>query len=222
MNLKTRRPDLWTLPLTCENTDTLVMYLSIVNEVLVAFLESLGGETSDIFEFLASQADRSFNQPFSLPHAEMRLYLDHLAVHTAEIAALFDLDGRGSTAHRLGLSTPETRTITTPALQAVGPRYLKQSGELFQEHDAAVLARVMDVDREMLDRFFAIDFIKQDLDVRIELKSKTDDLVGFKKSSISSATVPLHLMMPRRPSSIDCTGLGACNAHLAGRRKNWH
>ena len=181
LNLKSRRPDLWTLPLTCENTDTLVMYLTIVNEVLVAFLQSLGGDTSNIFEFLATQADRSFSQPFNLPQAEMRLYLDHLGVHTGEIAALFDPDNRGDAAHRLGLSASEAQTIVTPALEAVGPRFLKQQGELFQEHDAAVLTRLMDVDREMLDRLFAIEFIKQDLEIRAELKSETDDLVGFEE-----------------------------------------
>ncbi len=38
LNLKQRRPDLWQLPLTCENTDTLIPYLTIINKVLENYI----------------------------------------------------------------------------------------------------------------------------------------------------------------------------------------
>ena len=34
LNLQTRRPDLWTLELTCENTNKPIPYLVIINEIL--------------------------------------------------------------------------------------------------------------------------------------------------------------------------------------------
>jgi hypothetical protein len=34
LSLRTRRPDLWTLDLTCENTNTPIPYLVIINEIL--------------------------------------------------------------------------------------------------------------------------------------------------------------------------------------------
>jgi hypothetical protein len=38
LNLRMRRPDLWTLPLTCDNTNTLLPTLQVVNEILEAFI----------------------------------------------------------------------------------------------------------------------------------------------------------------------------------------
>lgn len=38
LRLSERRPDLWTLPLTCENTETLIPTLDVINEVLEAAL----------------------------------------------------------------------------------------------------------------------------------------------------------------------------------------
>ena len=43
LNLKVRRPDLWELPLTCENTTTLVPYLDIINEILESFIAKKKG-----------------------------------------------------------------------------------------------------------------------------------------------------------------------------------
>jgi hypothetical protein len=38
LNLKVRRPDLWTLPLTCDNTNNLVSYLEIINPTLENYI----------------------------------------------------------------------------------------------------------------------------------------------------------------------------------------
>ncbi len=38
LNLKVRRPDLWTLPLTCDNTNDLVSYLEIINPTLENYI----------------------------------------------------------------------------------------------------------------------------------------------------------------------------------------
>ncbi|MGH9908300.1 MAG: Tc toxin subunit A, partial [Pyrinomonadaceae bacterium] len=49
--LKNRRGDLWTLVLSCKNTDTRIPYLTIVNEVLERYLERVF-EEEDIYEAL--------------------------------------------------------------------------------------------------------------------------------------------------------------------------
>jgi hypothetical protein len=81
--LKNRRPDLWSLQLSCKNTDTLIPYLTIVNEVLAKYLERVFDET-DVFEALTT-ASVSFRQPFNLPFEELQLYLRHFGIKLRQI-----------------------------------------------------------------------------------------------------------------------------------------
>ena len=70
LHLRRRRPDLWTLPLSPANTTTLIPYLTIVNEVLEAYLDQAGH--GDIYTLLANPDLKvSFRVPFSLPFAEL-------------------------------------------------------------------------------------------------------------------------------------------------------
>ncbi|HEY3871163.1 MAG TPA: neuraminidase-like domain-containing protein [Actinocrinis sp.] len=82
--LKNRRPDLWTLPLTCDSAGTLIPALRIVNEVLETRLAALLGR--DPYQALADPADQAAcTVPFSLPHAELGLYLGHFGLTPAYI-----------------------------------------------------------------------------------------------------------------------------------------
>lgn len=67
--LRDRRPDLWQLLLDCENTNTLISKLQIVNEVL---LQTLGSNTT--YQQLAI-TNYPFNLPFHLPLSQIHLYL---------------------------------------------------------------------------------------------------------------------------------------------------
>lgn len=67
--LKDRRPDLWELVLSCENTNTLVPKLQIVNQVL---LQTLGQDAT--YQQLAT-TNYPFNLPFHLPLTQIQLYL---------------------------------------------------------------------------------------------------------------------------------------------------
>lgn len=100
---KTRRPDLWNgLKISCENTNELVPYLTIINEVLENFIfqYSSEDELSDdrvgienhVYGLLSldGAADprpiHSFKQPFHLPLAKLETYLRHFPITHEEIA----------------------------------------------------------------------------------------------------------------------------------------
>lgn len=75
MKLEERRPDLFDLPLTCENADTPIPYLQLVNEVLSARIRAQHG--TDAFEVLAT-APYPFGLPFHAPLAALRTYVERL------------------------------------------------------------------------------------------------------------------------------------------------
>ena len=83
--LQDRRPDLWNLKLSCENTNTLVPKLQIVNEVL---LNTLGKETT--YEKLAT-TNYPFNLPFHLPLTQIALYLSYHKQTLAGISELLNI-----------------------------------------------------------------------------------------------------------------------------------
>lgn len=81
LHLRQRRNDLWSLNLTCENTYRLVPYLTIVNEVLEAYVSEL--ILGDVFETLSENqlSERiSFALPFNLSLEELSLYLSHFGL----------------------------------------------------------------------------------------------------------------------------------------------
>jgi uncharacterized protein YgfB (UPF0149 family) len=111
--LKRRRPDLWSLQLTCENTHTLIPYLTIVNEVLEAYLGDVVG--GDIYRKLSDPADKvSFRVPFSLPFAELSLYLGHFGLAAADIYRILGYPDSTEWRARLGLAPDEATVIATP------------------------------------------------------------------------------------------------------------
>jgi hypothetical protein len=107
LHLNSRRPDLWKLPLTCENTHDLIPYLDIINEVLENYIAidlDLVDENDDhlkpgaedrselengVYEKLLDSAN-SFCQPFSLPLERLAVYLAHFDVTRGDITKLLD------------------------------------------------------------------------------------------------------------------------------------
>jgi len=78
LTLEARRPDLFSLPITAENADTEVPYLSVLTEVL----ESKLGDRP--YEVLATSVYPS-HLPFELPLEQLRLLLQELGTSPAEI-----------------------------------------------------------------------------------------------------------------------------------------
>ncbi|WP_438033698.1 neuraminidase-like domain-containing protein [Sorangium sp. So ce204] len=119
--LKSRRPDLWTLPLTCENTHTQVPTLDIINEILenyIAQRQGFAGALSDrvavrsaVYRDTLPSAVDSFRQPFLLPFARIEQYLGHFSVSRADVAAAMGSPAGVRAAAALGLSMPQRDTI---------------------------------------------------------------------------------------------------------------
>ncbi|MBK8256732.1 MAG: hypothetical protein IPK82_29180 [Polyangiaceae bacterium] len=115
--LKSRRPDLWTLELTCQNTNTVIPYLFIINEILenaVAQHAGFSGSFADraavtgkvYREVLPSQVG-SFQQPFHLAFEEFATYLQHWSKSLADVAKGANLTGDALARLCLGLSPEE-------------------------------------------------------------------------------------------------------------------
>lgn len=110
--LKSRRPDLVHILLTCKNTNTPLPYIDLVNELLenkignnelpegsenVPQTNNSADELSafpehvqtDVYEDKLSNAFSSFKLPFNLPLEETRIYLDKLNCKRYELMGLF-------------------------------------------------------------------------------------------------------------------------------------
>jgi len=103
LNLKVRRPDLWKLPLTCDNTNTLVSYLDIINPTLENYIavRHLGykGKLNDraaieraVYEEALAKSQASFAQPFTLPLEALDIYLEHFSTGRGKIARALGAD----------------------------------------------------------------------------------------------------------------------------------
>lgn len=127
--LKNRRPDLWALQLTCENTDTLIPYLSVVNEVLESYLDDVLDE--NIFQFLGSKQRGarffrwaiSCNIPFNLPLEELRIYLSHFNLSLFKIYQLLNQPDINVWRARLNLSREEFDLIIKPDINNIKLRF---------------------------------------------------------------------------------------------------
>ena len=105
LHLKARRPDLWTLPLTCANTNDMLPTLDIVNDVLGRFISDAYGlaGSRQPFAMLALQA-QSPRQPASWPLEQVSGYLAHFECDRLQIARALLLPQEALTRARLGLS----------------------------------------------------------------------------------------------------------------------
>ncbi len=141
-----RRPDLGEIELTCENTNTPLPYVDLVNEILedcvsppaVPVARQTTGTVAELkanpqylnlaaYEKLKAEV-YPWSMPFHLASAETHAYLDHLGVPRYELMRAFQKLGTPPSptdsaiaADELGLTTFEARIITgtplTPARQ---------------------------------------------------------------------------------------------------------
>jgi hypothetical protein len=155
LQLKRRRPDLWRLQLTPENTNTLIPYLTIVNEVLETYLDQAGH--ADIYGILSDPSVKvSFRVPFSLPFAELSLYLGHFGVTPADVYRTLGLPAAQVHRAQLGLAPTEAAVITSPDPAGVAER-LGHPGEPGDYHVQDFL-RITGLERSQLDALLASRF----------------------------------------------------------------
>lgn len=110
LHLHQRRPDLWTLQLSCQNTNTLIPYLDIINNVLEQYIQT---ENASAYELLSSSKS-SFSQPFHLPLEELRVYLQHFGLGLSAIAETLSGWGPEAARESLRLSPEEWDFLTQP------------------------------------------------------------------------------------------------------------
>ena len=123
INLKTRRPDLWSLRLTCSNTNDLIPYLDVVNEVLENFLSKVTGN-EDFFKGVALSSEKiSFAAPFNLPLERSRIYLQYFGIELRDIFQLIGMPEESSTLEHLKISLEELHVITKPDTGSVKSRF---------------------------------------------------------------------------------------------------
>ena len=124
LNLKVRRPDLWKLELTCDNTNTLIPTLDIINEILenaIAVKRNFAGDFADraaveeeVYRQAISNAIDSFRQPFTLPLEKLAIYLTHFDRSRADVAAALAAPDAILASAVLGLSEREYELVTQP------------------------------------------------------------------------------------------------------------
>jgi Salmonella virulence plasmid 28.1kDa A protein len=120
-----RRPDLFTVPLDCANTTTLIPYLQLVDEILEQRLEP-ELHVSDLYPLLATQV-YPWNLPFQLPLRQIRANLSRLNAPLAELYAALEVPVAQPGVHsdavvreQLGLSVEQALLLTTVDASAAG------------------------------------------------------------------------------------------------------
>ncbi|MFE9018147.1 neuraminidase-like domain-containing protein [Streptomyces sp. NPDC007808] len=158
LDLRVRRPDLWKLELTCENTETERPLLEIVNGVLedhiasgTGYAGALGDRTAvgrHVYRDRIATAADSFAQPLLIPLEQTEILLTHFSETRGAIAELMDSDPDRVAAAKLHLSQREHELITTPDtshafLERVYRMALPLVGGAFGPLDAQELLRAV-------------------------------------------------------------------------------
>ena len=130
-----RRQDLWTLELTCDNTNRVVPTLNLVIAMLEQFIvkEKRLASADALYDQLAS-VDYSIRLPFCLPAERLSIFLSHLGITRAQIADTFllrpdDADSRAQI--RLGMVSKEFDIITTSRLGDLSPAAIRAAEAFF-------------------------------------------------------------------------------------------
>ena len=128
--LRQRRPDIYTLELSCDNTDVPVSYIALATPMLEATVCGGSGWT-DAYQ-LAAASGFPFNLPYVRPLQQIRTQLNTLGSGFAELMAALQKDQNGAQAvalEALGLSPEAAQRISTPTMQDdVGTLYGLQPG----------------------------------------------------------------------------------------------
>jgi hypothetical protein len=122
LDLKTRRPDLWTLDLTCACKDERIPTLDVVNEVLENYIARTRGFTGlltdrvsvsrIVYEQQLLAAVNSFVQPFHLPLARIDAYLAKMETSRSDVARVLGVRETVAAAAALTLSPQQWQRIT--------------------------------------------------------------------------------------------------------------
>lgn len=116
LSFNDRRSDIGNIKLTCANTNNLVPYLQIVNEILEETLEN-NLAVSDLYFDLVTRL-YPFNLPFNLPLTQIRTYLEQNGTSLSEIFKVMQKEAGLSIAaarEYLDISIEELQNYKKPA-----------------------------------------------------------------------------------------------------------
>jgi Tc toxin complex TcA C-terminal TcB-binding domain/Neuraminidase-like domain len=171
---RVRRPDLWTLPLTCANTDDLLATLDIINPILESYIAKRLQPAIDlsdrryveqvVYERLAA-AGESFQQPFALAQTQLDALLERGEVRRADVARAVGASAEVVTSADLHLSSAQHAVLTTPkATKTEQQRRYNMtlvSGSNVDAIDAQDLLGPMGVTRDQLGALVKTQFVAE-------------------------------------------------------------
>ena len=111
LTLQDRRPDLFSLPLTCDNTNGLIPYLEVVNETLGAQVNKALDVTDP--RLGVANAVYPFNLPVNLPQKDINIYLEEINTSFADVFKALKIDELGWAKVYLNISQEWFKLITT-------------------------------------------------------------------------------------------------------------
>lgn len=175
LHLRTRRPDLWKLPFTCQNTTTEIPYLDVVNDVLEQFIQQ-GLAGNNVYEELAT-SEISCSLPFHLPLQELRLYLSHFELTLAQVYKMLYMPGHKLAQEKLLLSDKELEIITTPDTVKALRRFGNPAN--LNDFPIADFIHFAGISREQLDALLSVVSVPSIAAVKIIVTESTNDIQQF-------------------------------------------
>jgi len=175
LDLRKRRPDLWHTPVTCANVTKELPQLVIVNEILENYIARRHGFAGSLANRAAirdfvygthiATAVDSFRQPFLLPLARLRAYLDHAEVALGAVARTVGAGADTVAAAELGLSAREFELVTEanadPSFlgRVYGHTFAGAAGDAVAAFDAQLLLAPTGVSRAELGALLDTEFV---------------------------------------------------------------
>lgn len=172
IDLKKRRPDLWRLKLTCDNTTKLVSNLTIVNEILSRYISDVesifpAGSDATIDEIdsavfsLLRNGSRSFSQPVNIPFAELQLYLSKFDISLDQIERVISGKTFQGGLKKLGFPAEVIEVLTTRVGDAgtIKRRYGLELHDNLAEIELKKIMQVTKLDRGQVERVVKANFI---------------------------------------------------------------
>lgn len=166
LHLKKRRSDLWDLELNCENTETEIPTLDVINEILEKKIKRDLG-VDDVYSTL-STSTYSFKQPFNLPIENLDIYLEHFGTSRVQIARKLSMDPVTIAKAALKISESEYEIITQPNVdinsisKTFNTKKYKQEFKIepntgfIKSFDVQILLKMMGISRLELDELIFV------------------------------------------------------------------
>jgi len=175
--LKNRRPDLWSLKLTCENTTKEIPYLECVNDVLEAYIKKAVG-VSDVYKDVIEDAQIATTLPVSLPLEEFRIYISHFDLTLHKVYKALGLSRKDQLREALKLSQKELDIITTSDSANVQKWF---GNESLTNFNVQKFIQYAGIKREELTDLLKTSFSAEIPKVKVELKKDPSDIQKYEE-----------------------------------------